>query len=81
MEQREMRRNYRAKRQEDQRTGGECWGNRERGGDTPELRDRMIRRQEESIVQQEERRRYCGAERQEDWTTGAGFGDKGERGK
>jgi hypothetical protein len=97
VEQRGRRRYYKAKRQEDQKTGREYWGNwerggyslglgdgetgrqeqvlwnRKRGGDTPELRDRKIRRQEENIVEQRERRRYYRAKRQEDQKTGGEY--------
>ncbi len=51
--------------------------NRQRGGDTPELRDRKIRRLEESIVEQEERRRYSRAKRQEDQKTGGEYSGTG----
>ncbi len=44
--------------------------NSESGEDTPELRDRKIRRQEECIVEQREKRRYYRAKRQEDQKTG-----------
>ncbi len=47
--------------------------NSERGGDTTELRDRKIRRQEENIVEQVERRRYSRARRQEDQKTGGEY--------
>jgi hypothetical protein len=47
--------------------------NSERGGDTPELRDRKIRRQEENIVEQRERRRYSRAKRQENQKTGGEY--------
>ncbi len=51
--------------------------NSERGGDTTELRDRKIGRQEENFVEQVERRRYSRAKRQEDWKTGGEYGGTG----
>ncbi len=44
--------------------------NSEKSGDTQELRDRKIRRQEKSIVEQREKRRYSRTKRQEDQKTG-----------
>ncbi len=48
------------------------WNNK-RGGDTPELRDKKIRRQEENMVEQREKRRYYRAKIQEDQKTGGEY--------
>jgi hypothetical protein len=49
------------------------WWNSERGGDTPELRDKKIRRLEKNIVEQREKRRNSRAKTQENQKTGGEY--------